>query len=137
MRAGLRSLMFLMTMTVTGGCKLAPSLRVDSKGSSIVVDVQSFGEYGTEIRRIRLTDRTEDRVIWEVVAQKQIHPSLHTFTLSVGANPTKEWRDGYDLVVPRDGDSFFLEKAREYLIEVWSGEGKWTRSYESFQTSGP
>ncbi len=128
---------FVVSLAITGACKLPPSVNIVPNGAAVIVDVQSFGEYGTEIHRIRLTDNTDKKVVWEVVAQRNVHPSLHTFTLRVGANPVANWRDAYEIITPNTEDFFTLNTGRQYLLEAWSGDTEWTRSHELFQFGSP
>jgi len=96
-------------------------LSVVQQAGAVIIDVQTLGEYQTTIGRIRLTERREGRVVWELVATGRL-PQIHTVELRRGENPAvlASVRSGrYEILTPRGVDSFVLEDGKLYLIEVW------------------
>ena len=66
----------------------APPLRVIRDGQSVIIDVQTLGEYGTSISRIRLTNATTKTVVWEL-ASKSGEPRIWTVKVQPGSNETR------------------------------------------------
>ena len=104
----------------------APPLRLTTSGNTITVDVQTLGEYITSISRIRVSDLSKGRTIWEIQGEGST-PQISKFELSVGDNPAllKSVQAGrsYRILVPRGADTFRLEGGVDYLIEVWGAHG--------------
>jgi hypothetical protein len=55
-------------------------LRLVISGNEIVVDVQMLGEYPTTVSRIRFSDLSQSKIVWEVKAERGI-PQVHEFSL--------------------------------------------------------
>jgi hypothetical protein len=105
------------------GCH-RPPLRVTQHGSSITVDAQTLGEYPSDVARLRLTDASTNRVVWEVKGHD--HPQLGKLVLNVGENPVAvgDTRHGtYDVVKPIRKQTFTLAGGGRYVIEAWGRDG--------------
>lgn len=101
-----------------------PPLRISQQRDVIVLDMQSLGEYPTDVTRVRLTDAATQRVVWEVVGSND--PQLGRIELRAGANPVtiEDVRHGtYRATVPA-GPVFTLARGRSYVVEVW-GRRRW------------
>lgn len=101
-----------------------PPLRVTQQGSSITVDLQTSGEYPSDVARLRLTDASTRRVVWEVKGHDD--PQLGKFVLSVGENPVvvADTRHGvYDVVAPVGKQTFTLAGGGRYILEAWGRDG--------------
>ena len=138
-QTGRIGLVVIGALAATGaGC--SPPLRLKQTGNAITVDVQTFGEYQTSVSRMRLSDRRDGKVIWEIVPVS-LTPQINTVKLFVGENSTvvqgtPGGRD-YRVVTPQGRGSFRLEAGVPYMIEIW-GEHTWlgpTRA--TFQLAGP
>lgn len=116
-------------------CTGAPPLRLVQEGGVVTIDVQTLGEYQTTIRRIRLTEHREDRVVWEVVATSGT-PQIGTLTLKGGKNPTAvaNVQSGqYRVLTPQGADSFLLKGGTQYLIEMWGDRSDGTPASGEFE----
>jgi hypothetical protein len=101
-----------------------PALRVTQHGSSITVDAQTLGEYPSDVARLRLTDASTHRVVWEVKGHDD--PQLGKVVLKVGENPVVvgDTRHGtYDVVAPIGKQTFTLAGGGKYIIEAWGRDG--------------
>jgi len=122
----------------SAACSGKPPLRLLEKSTGVTVDVQTLGEYQTTIHRIRLTDRSEQRVVWEIAARSGT-PQIHSLTFVAGANPAtiRDVQAGeYTVLIPEAGASFVLELGRQYTIEVWGSNSDATRASATFQLGG-
>ena len=110
----------------------APSLRVIRDGQSAIIDVQTLGEYGTSISRIRLTDATTKTVVWEL-ASKTGEPQIWTVKVHPGSNDTHVHAEAgtFQVLIPNTAESFVLVAGRSYVIEVWGLNGR--RSSRTFE----
>lgn len=112
-----------------------PPLRVVRHDTSITLDVQTLGEYQTTVSRIRLTDRSASRVVWEIVVSAGT-PQIHSVTLVVGKNPATISDPGpgdYSVVTPSGTGVFRLEAGKPYLVEVWRDSGNSVPATAFFQ----
>jgi hypothetical protein len=101
-----------------------PPLRVTQHGSSITVDAQALGEYPSDVARLRVTDASTHRVVWEVKGHGD--PQLGKLVLNVGENPVivGDTRHGaYDVLTPIGKQSFTLTGGGRYIIEAWGEDG--------------
>ena len=96
-----------------------PPIRITNNGDAVRIDVQTLGEYPTDVARVRLIEATSDAVIWEVRARGGAQ--LSTFELKAGENPRSishvAWGD-IEVVIPQQPE-FTLHRSRPYLIEMW------------------
>ena len=133
----MRRLLLLIIMTVLGAsCFLGrPPLTVRLTGSTATVDVRTLGEYPTNVARVRLLDTTDGKVIWEVKA-RDANAQIWRITLGVGANPAmpvEVSHGSYRLVVPTTDNGFSMASGREYEVEVWGTERRWSRGSSRFE----
>jgi hypothetical protein len=116
----------LITMALT--CAVAalalgcgrPPLNVSTSARAVVIDMQTLGEYPTDVDRLRLTDATDKRVVWEVKGRDE--PQLGRVTLSIGENgvAVADVRHGaYDVLAPAAANTFKIEARKRYIVEVW------------------
>src|SRR5215212_9411483 len=78
-----------------------PPLRVTTESRSVVIDMQTLGEYPSDVTRVRLTDAASKRVVWEVKGRGE--SQLGRVQLSVGENAAviADVRHGsYDVLAP-------------------------------------
>lgn len=118
----MRGLALLAATVFIVACR--PPLRVTQHGSSITVDAQTLGEYPSDVARLRVTDASTHRVIWEVKGHGD--PQLGKFALNVGENPVvvDDTRHGaYDVVTPIGQQTFTLLGGGRYIIEAWGQDG--------------
>ena len=109
-----------------------PPLRLASDAQGIHVDVQTLGEYPTDVARVRLIDRSTGEVVWEVRSDAA---QLSTFDLRVGDNPITPsnvaW-GSFEVVVPKHTKSFRIERGRSYTLEIWGTSLPITRTRTEF-----
>jgi hypothetical protein len=114
-----------------------PPLSVLQKGQTVVIDVQSLGEYPSDMERLRLTD-ADHRVVWEIKGRDG--PQINSVTLKIGENPAQldDVSHGvYDVIVPRGQSTFTIEPGARYVVEVWGKDARqWTRRKEEFTAPG-
>ena len=118
-----RRAVLLCMLMFTLACARRPTLVVSTQARSVVIDMQSLGEYPTDVCRMRLTDASSQRVVWEVKGRNG--PQIGRVEWNVGENPVAVYdtRHGdYDVVVPAGADRFTLEAGRRYVIEIWGRE---------------
>ena len=99
---------------------IKPPLRVMHEKDGVVVDVQSLGEYPTNVTRIRITDTATGRTVWEVVPGSS-GLQFNTILLRAGANKTDqpEFFRGTVKVITPNGATFTLEPQKRYEVMVW------------------
>jgi hypothetical protein len=119
----LLSVIFL-GLLACGVLAVKPPLKIRLAPHGVVVDVRTLGEKPTSVRRVRLTEVSQERVVWELEAEGRT-PQIWQIPLVIGENPA-EFRGApygtYRVVEPRSSDVFELEEGESYRIEVW-GEG--------------
>jgi hypothetical protein len=101
-----------------------PNLWLETKGTNVIVHVETLGEYPTTILHIQIKDTSSGNVIFELV-NEQGTPQIHNFSLSIGDNPVSvaDPQHGfYRVVVPAGGNKFVLRPGINYRILVW-GDG--------------
>jgi hypothetical protein len=98
-----------------------------------LIDVQTLGEYPTTVNRIRLTEVSSGRVVFEVLPKDRT-PQITTFPLAAGENSADilDAQHGtYRTVIPSAGRTFSLRPGEEYKLAMW-GTG-WLSSIVSFK----
>lgn len=102
-----------------------PPLRVSTDGQSVLIDMQTLGEYPSDVERLRLTDATDKRVVWEVKGRGE--PQLGSIQLRVGENAvaiSDVCHGTYDVLVPGGAGTFKLEAGKRYVVEVWGKDDR-------------
>ena len=96
-------------------------LTVDAKVDKVIVDTQRFGEYSTEISRVRLSDAEDRNVVWEAVSTDDDGmSSVWRFVLISGDNQVPEkLLKKFRTITPMSNDGFVLKAGRRYRIEIW------------------
>jgi hypothetical protein len=95
-----------------------PPLHVTQQQATVKINVQTLGEYSTTIRRLRLSEATSGRVIWEIraigIAQAR------SFTLHAGENHAGVTADfgKFEIVAP-SSPMFVLHDGVTYKVELW------------------
>jgi hypothetical protein len=122
----------LIACVVLVGCG-RPALVISHNRDRIVVDMQSLGEYPSDVARLRL-HHARKGVVWDLRGHD--FPQAGRVELVVGANPVqmRDVRHGrYDVLVPRGSQTFTIEAGERYVIEIWGDESKpWTRNTDEF-----
>lgn len=125
--------MFLtVVMLVTAalcGCSRKPPIRVNNTNGGVVVDVQSLGEYPTNVKKVRLTRANTGEVVWELNANEDQGrvPQLARFPLYVGPNQAQindVLYGTYEVVAPKNRDAFSLQRGVQYELTVWGESGR-------------
>lgn len=100
-----------------------PPLRVSQQGQSIVIDMQSLGEYPSDVARVRVIDASRNQVVWEVKGRDE--PQVGRVQLKVGENPVRigDVRHGtYEVITPAGKSTFTLAPGARYVVEVWGSD---------------
>jgi hypothetical protein len=119
------------------GCLAVPfDVKVDGKVATI--DVSTLGEYPTSVSRIRLSQVSNQSVVWELIAGSKI-PQIWSLTLHVGENSvalenTFHGRS-YKIVHPLHNSTFALKENTRYRLELWNESG-WRRTAQEFAFAG-
>jgi hypothetical protein len=97
-----------------------PPVNVSSSAGAVVIDMRTFGEYATDVDRLRLTEAANKRVVWEVRGRNE--PQLGRVTLKIGENGVAlpDVRHGaYDVLTLSGTSTFKIEAGKRYVVEVW------------------
>jgi hypothetical protein len=110
-----------------------PPLKLEVKGYSAIVHLETADENQSPVSHVRLKDTSTGDVIYEVVADGKA-PQVFNFQLSVGANSTQVVNPenaAYRVIVPQQGRTFSLQRGVKYRLTVWGDS--WTSSSKSFE----
>jgi hypothetical protein len=102
-------------------CLRRPNLRLEGSEHSVLVHVETLGEYPTTIRRIQLQSVASGDVVFEVVSGTGT-PQIQNFRLLAGANPVNvvdPQYGAYRVVRPTGANSFILRQGEEYRLTIW------------------
>jgi hypothetical protein len=115
-----------------------PPVHVLQDGPIVVIDMQSLGEYPSDVAGIRLIDAFSKDVVWEVKGHRRAQ--LGRITLTVGENPTlpADIRHGtYEVLKPAGEQTFTLAPSTAYIVEVWASANRPnSKRTAQFVTSG-
>jgi hypothetical protein len=98
-----------------------PPLHVRQDGPTVIIDMQSLGEYPSDVAGIRLVDAVSKEVVWELKGRDG--PQLGRVNLTIGENPTlpADIRHGtYEVLKPAGKQTFTLAAKSAYIVEVWA-----------------
>jgi hypothetical protein len=118
----------LVVLVAAVGCFKRPAVKLENSGSSVIVHVETLGEYPTTVRHIRLKDATSGRVIFELLTESGT-PQIYSFRLLVGENPTHvadPEHGTYRVAEPSGKNTFSLQPGVRYRLTIW-GNG-WSSS---------
>jgi hypothetical protein len=110
-----------------------PPLKLEMKGNSATVHLETPDENQTPVSHVRIKDDSTGDVIYEVVADGQT-PLVFNFELSVGQNTTQVVsfkRNAYRVVAPQGIRTFTLQRGVKYRLTVWGDS--WTSTSKSFE----
>jgi hypothetical protein len=128
-------LLFILAFADVLGCFHEPPFWLETRGTSVIVHVDRFGDYVSSISHIRISDASSGRVIYEAVAKDRDRvPCFLNFRFSVGENPTQmvDWEgDTYRVVEPQGKNTFTLQTGIKYRLRVWGDS--WTYREDSFK----
>jgi hypothetical protein len=113
-----------------------PPLRVIQHGTSITIDMQTLGEYPTDVARLRLIDASANCVLWDIKGCND--PQLGTIVLTVGTNDAnvKDVRHGsYDVITPRNAKTFEIRPGTRYIVEAWRYPLRFSKANAGFMTA--
>ncbi len=114
-------------MLLLAACSRPPVLVVE-RGGTVVVDVQTLGEYPTTVERIRLLD-AGGRVVWHIQAPQT--SQIRTLELRAGENSVHLDADRpYDVIVPRNRSTFTVRPGAPYVVEICGGTSWWSCNSE-------
>jgi len=127
-------LTFLLLVIVAGTAILGrPPLWLETSECSIVIHVETLGEYPTTVRHIQLKSVASGDVLFEVIRGSGA-PQIHSFRLSIGKNQVNiadPQAGTYRVLRPAVSDSFDLRQGEKYKLTVW-GNG-WLPAHANLQ----
>jgi hypothetical protein len=140
-RPRVRSLVVLVAVilvaTVGVVACYTPPLRMTVSHRVARVDVQTLGEYPTDVERLRLIDASTGAVVWEL-RSRGARAQLATFELRAGTNSAMvqpvQWGK-FDVVIPSDTKTFEIQTGKRYTLEVWGTGLSLTRRRTTFTLS--
>jgi hypothetical protein len=111
----------LVPLAVLAGCFKRPALRLESSASSVIVHVETLGEYPTTVRHIQLREDPSGKVIFELLTESGT-PQIYSFRLSVGENSIRvvdPEHGSYRVVEPNGKNTFSLRTGVHYRLRIW------------------
>ena len=69
-------LVFAIAVLLSAGC--GPPLRVSSNGDVATIDVQSLGEYPSDVSSVILTNEQNGTLVWHLVSDGTDRFQMHT-----------------------------------------------------------
>jgi hypothetical protein len=98
-----------------------PAIRLEHAGASVVVHVETLGEYPTTIRRVQIKEISTGKVVYELLAENGA-PQIYNFKLVPGENSTHladPEPGSYRIDEPNGQNSFLLEPGVRYRLKIW------------------
>jgi hypothetical protein len=111
----------LVAFVAAVGCFKRPAVKLQNNGSSVIVHVETLGEYPTTVRHIRLQDALSGKVIFELMSESGT-PQIYSFRLSVGENSTHiadPEHGTYRVTEPSGKNTFSLQAGVRYRLTIW------------------
>lgn len=130
----MKLIVVIVLSLVAAGCRSKPPLKLVMSEGSVVVDVQTLGEYPTTVNRVRLTE-VNGPTVWEIRAE-QGTPQIHKLTFVTGMNSaTLAHPDSgqYEVVVPKGASSFILDPNKTYTVELWGASDQGNPAKSDFR----
>lgn len=118
-----RKLLLLLGAALSVFACSRPPLHVVQEGASTVIDMQTLGEYPSDIVGMRIIDVSRMAVVWQIRGRDV--PQIGRVKLTVGDNPTlpADVRHGtYEVTTPAGKETFTIAPNTQYVVEVWSSE---------------
>ena len=115
----------LLTMIALSACFKGPALRLENSAGSVVVHIETLGEYMTTVRRVRIDEASTGRVIFDLMTESGT-PQIFNFRLSAGENSTHiadPEHGSYRVAEPIGKNTFSLQKGIRYRLMIW-GDGR-------------
>jgi hypothetical protein len=75
------------TLLLVAGC--SPPLHISSNGDVATIDVQTLGEYPSDVSSVMVTNEQSGTLVWHLVPDRADRFQIHTLTIRVGANSTR------------------------------------------------
>lgn len=128
---GLVVLVFALADTI--GFFRRPVAGLEQSPNSLIVHVETLGDYVTAVGHVRIQEATTGKVIYEAVAKDRV-PCFLNFRFSVGENPTQVVDfegNSYRITEPQGENTFTLQTGMKYKIRLWGDS--WTYSEASFK----
>jgi len=110
-----------LVLSAAVGCFKRPPVKLENSGSSVIVHVETLGEYPTTVRRVQISNATSGKVILELQAENGT-PQIYNFRLSAGENSTRiadPEHGSYRVVEPSGKKTFTLEAGVRYRLSIW------------------
>ncbi len=127
---------FVAIVMLVQSCGSRPPLRVTASSRGVECDVQTLGEYPTNISRIELLNTFSGSLVWNLRATTE-GVQVARFSLVTGENaavPSEVVQGTFRILAPKSKSTFQLEEGVEYELRVW-GAGK-RPSIERFTLGG-
>ena len=111
----------LLMLAALVGCFKRPAVKLEHSGLSVIVHVETLGEYPTTVRRIQIADAASGKVIFELQTENGT-PQIYNFRLSAGENSTHTAdpeHGSYRVVEPNGKNTFTLQPGVHYRLSIW------------------
>ena len=131
----MRRAAFLLAVVIFTRCG-RPPLRVVQQGALITIDAQTLGEYPSDVARLRLSDVSNKRVVWEIRGRNDPQIGKVTFAIGVNRVDVQDVRHGsYDVIKPSRAQTFTIDHGARYSVEAWGRDNEpMTRAIVEFTT---
>ena len=115
----------MVALVAMTGCFKRPAIRLErAGGASVVVHVETLGEYPTTIRHVEIKEISSGKVVFDLLADSG-SPQIYNFRLIAGENPTRvadPEHGSYRVDEPKGKATFTLQKGARYRLTIW-GDG--------------
>ena len=122
----IRRVALAIAIAFFAGCS-KPPLWVEYDKGLVVLNLQTLGEYPSEVSRLVLTECETEVVLWQVEAAEG-SPQIWRITLSAGENASdlNDTAVGgrYQVMVPAAGQPVVLSAGTSYCVKAWGKEGR-------------
>ena len=126
-------LLLVLAIVDTVGCFHEPPFWLETSGTSVIIHVESLGDYVSAVGHIRIQEASSGKVIFEAASEDRV-PVFLNFHFSVGENPTHlvdSEGNTYHVVEPQGKNTFTLQSGVKYMVRVWGDS--WTYREASFK----
>jgi hypothetical protein len=115
-----RTFSAVIALTLLAAACVKPPLRITSRDGTVTVDVQTLGEYPTDISSVMIFEVRTAKLVWHLVSAREDRFQLHTLQLHTGPNPAAP-EVSHGIVraqVPYGATVFELQRGVAYRVFV-------------------
>jgi len=119
----------LLFLAVLASCSKGPGIRIELLEDSVLVHMETLGEYPTTITRIKLIDMATGTTVWEIHSGGRAS-QLWRVPLKGDMNPVLPpiANGAYAVTQPQGASSFLLQTGQSYQIQVWGEDPRFHSS---------